>query len=173
MTEQNSIPKQEIKVRQDQRIRNKPAHIPNAFGVLNNDKCMKQTTFATPIHSSPSNVSKSEYFRVTRRIQSADASGLRSNVHKDFNKRHSVDSTRGTRTLEEVTQEFLLNCHHKEIDLEAQNEIWYSYPVERVDREYLNTESDRVEHKASHDVPHVHVPAALKTRIKISEGETF
>ena len=152
VTEQNIIPKHEITARQDQRSRVKPPHISNASGRLNHDKSVKRTLFTKRILSSPSNISKSEIFRVTRRIQSADALGLGRYIHKDLNKRHSVDSTRGTRTLEEVTQEFLLNCHHKEIDLEAQEELWYSYPVEHVDKGLLHPESDTIEVKASHDV---------------------
>ena len=166
VTEQNIIPKHEITVRQ--RSKEQP-HIASAFGGLNHDKSVKHTIFSKRIHSSPSNISKSETFRVTRRIQSADALGLGRKVHKDFNKRHSVDSTRGTRTLEEVTHEFLLNCHHKKIDLEAQEERWYSHPVEHVDKGLLHTESNRVEVKASHDVSQL--STALRTRIKTSEGE--
>ena len=166
MTEHNIIPKHDITVRQ--RSKDKP-HISNAFGGLNDDKSVKRTIFSQRIPSPPSNISKSESFRVTRRIQSADALVFLSNVHKDFNKRHSVDSTRGTRTLEEVTKEFLLNCHHKEIDLEAQEELWYSYPVEHVDKGLVHPESDTIEVKASNDV--FQLSTALRTRIKTSEGQ--
>ena len=171
VTEQNIIPKHEITVKQDQRSRDKPPHISTAFGGINHDKSVKQTIFSKRIHSSPSNISKSESFRVTRRIQSADALGLGSNIHKDFNKIHSVDSTRGTRTLEEVTQEFLLNCHHKEIDFAAQEEHLYSYPVESVDKGLLHPESDRADLKVSHDVTYLPATLNLKTRIKIFHGE--
>ena len=167
-TKLNISPKHVMTVRQ--RSKDKP-HISYAFDGLNHDKSVKQTIYSKRIHSSPSNISKSESFRVTRRFQSADTLGLGSLVNKDFKKRHSVDSTRGTRTLEEVTQEFLLNCHHKKIDLRAQEEHLYSYARESVDKGSLHTEPDRVDQKASHDVSHL--PSVLTTIIKTSDGEVY
>ena len=146
-----------------------PTSILEASASQNRSKLQKREIFSKRIHSSPSNISKSEFVNVTRRANSADDIGFE--LENSCAKGQPIAFTRDTRTLEEVVHDFFLYFYNKGSGEIVQVEKCYSEIGSHLNERQLYVKTGDVKFKDSLDVTKPLIDT--KRQVTVFEGEKY